>query len=307
MIMNNRILLTKELEDAADAIGNVMEAADLDDVQKKINIFEKFFEELPQKALNLGIRVVLAILFFAVGVQCIKLIRKILKKSLNRAGADVGVVQFLDSLTKAVLYVLLILMIATSFGLDATSVVAVVGSAGVAIGLALQGSLSNFAGGVLILLLKPFKVGDYIIEDTKNNEGTVSEIALFYTKLVTPDERIVVLPNGILANSSLTNVTTTYKRRLTLKVGISYKADLLKAKEVFYNTVKNDEGVLKEEDVVTFVDDLGDSAVVLGTHCYVLNADYFQVRWRLLEEIKLAFDKEGIEIPYPQLDVHMDK
>lgn len=307
MIMNNRILLTKELEEAADAIGNVMEAADLDDVQKKINIFEKFFEELPQKALNLGIRVVLAILFFAVGVQCIKLIRKILKKSLNRAGADVGVVQFLDSLTKAVLYVLLILMIATSFGLDATSVVAVVGSAGVAIGLALQGSLSNFAGGVLILLLKPFKVGDYIIEDTKNNEGTVSEIALFYTKLVTPDERIVVLPNGILANSSLTNVTTTYKRRLTLKVGISYKADLLKAKEVFYNTVKNDEGVLKEEDVVTFVDDLGDSAVVLGTHCYVLNADYFQVRWRLLEEIKLAFDKEGIEIPYPQLDVHMDK
>jgi small conductance mechanosensitive channel len=197
-------------------------------------------------------------------------------------------------------------MIATSFGLDAASVVAVVGSAGVALGLALQGSLSNFAGGVLILLLKPFKVGDYIIEDTKGNEGTVSEIQLFYTKLTTPDERIVILPNGTLANSSLTNVTTTYKRRLTIKVGISYYANLQKAKEVMQGTVAKDKGVLTEEEVVTFVDELGDSAVVIGTHCYVANADYWTVRWRLLEEIKLAFDAEGIEIPYQQMDVHVD-
>lgn len=301
------MFLSKGMEDAASVFNEAMEAADLEDVQKKISVFEKFWEELPQKALNLGIRVVLAVIFFFIGVQIIKLIRKILKKSLTRGGADVGVIQFLDSLTKAVLYVILVLMIATSFGLDAASVVAVVGSAGVAIGLALQGSLSNFAGGVLILLLKPFKVGDYIIEDTKGNEGTVSEIQLFYTKLTTPDERIVVLPNGSLVNSSLTNVTTTYKRRLTIKVGISYEADLKKAKEVMHRTVCADKGVLEEEEVVTFVDDLGDSAVVLGTHCYVANADYWAVRWRLLEEIKLAFDAEEIEIPYPQMDVHMKK
>lgn len=299
-------MLAKGLEEAAEAFNEAMEAADLKDMQMKISVFEKFMEELPQKALNLGIRVVLAIVFFFVGMQIIKLVRKILKKSLTKANADVGVVQFLDSLIKAILYVILILMIATSFGLDAASIVAVVGSAGVALGLALQGSLSNFAGGVLILLLKPFKVGDYIIEDTKGNEGTVSEIQLFYTKLTTPDERIVVLPNGILANSSLTNVTTTYKRRLTIKIGISYAADLKKAKEVMRETVSADEGVLSEEEVVTFVDDLADSSVVLGTHCYVANGDYWAVRWRLLENIKLAFDEEGISIPFPQLDVHVE-
>ena len=306
-MFGEQTLLTAGLEDAADTINEALEAANLQDVQKKISIFEKFLQELPQKALNLGVRVVLALLVFFIGGQIIKLIRKILKKSLTRAGADTGVIQFLDSLVKVVLYVILIMMIGTSFGLDAASVIAVVGSAGVAVGLALQGSLSNFAGGVLILLLKPFKVGDYIIEDTKGNEGVVSEIQLFYTKLTTPDDRIVVLPNGTLANSSLTNVTTTYKRRLTVQVGISYRADLKKAKQVMHDAVSADTGVLKEEPVVTFVDDLGDSAVVLGTHCYVRNEDYWNVRWRLLEEIKLAFDAEEIEIPYPQLDVHMDR
>lgn len=300
------VMLIKGWEGAAEAFNEVMEAADLGDMQMKMNVFEKFMEELPQKALNLGIRVFLAVIFFFAGMQLIKLIRKILKKSLKKANADVGVIQFLDSLMKVILYVILVLMIATSFGLDAASIIAVVGSAGVALGLALQGSLSNFAGGVLILLLKPFKVGDYIIEDTKGNEGTVSEIQLFYTKLITPDERIVVLPNGTLANSSLTNVTTTYKRRLTIKVGISYTSDLKKAKEIMRNVVESDGGVLSEEEVVTFVDDLADSSVVLGTHCYVANENYWTVRWRLLETIKLTFDAEGISIPYQQLDVHID-
>lgn len=300
------VMLIKGLEGAAEAFYGMMEAADLEDMQMKMSVFEKFMEELPQKALNLGIRVFLAVVFFFAGMQLIKLVRKILRKSLKRANADVGVIQFLDSLIKAILYVILILMIATSFGLDAASIVAVVGSAGVALGLALQGSLSNFAGGVLILLLKPFKVGDYIIEDTNGNEGTVSEIQLFYTKLTTPDERIVVLPNGTLANSSLTNVTTTYKRRLTVKVGISYASDLRKAKEIMRSAAASDEDVLPEEEVTVFVDDLADSSVVLGMHCYVANENYWAVRGRLLETIKLTFDAEGISIPYQQLDVHID-
>lgn len=175
--MNDAV--TEVMDNAVADVTNAVGDAVPTDVTEKIGFVERYLNELPQKALNLGIRVVLALVFFFVGVQVIKLIRRIVKKSLKRANADLGVIQFLDSLIKAILYMILLFMIASGFGLDATSVVAVVGSAGVALGLALQGSLSNFAGGVLILLLKPFRVGDYIIEDNKGNEGTVKEIQLF--------------------------------------------------------------------------------------------------------------------------------
>lgn len=276
-----------------------------EDMTEKLGVLEQFFETLPQKAFNLGIRVVLALVFFFLGVQIIKLIRKILKKSLQRANADVGVVQFLDSFVKFALYLLLIFMLGSSFGLDAASVVAVVGSAGVAIGLALQGSLSNLAGGVLILLLKPFKVGDYIIEDTNKNEGTVSEIQIFYTKLTTPDERTVVLPNGTLANSSLTNVTDIGIRRLDMTVGISYRADLKLAKEVAKKLLDGDAATLKNKEIDVFVSDLGESAVILNLRCYVKSEDYWPTRSRILEAVKLTFDENGIEIPYPQMDVYV--
>lgn len=172
-------------------------------VEKEIGLFKQFIQSLPEKALNLGVRILLAVITLMVGIWITKLLRKIVKKSLQRAKADVGVVQFVDSFIKIALYVMLGFTIAGSFGLDAASIVAVVGSAGVAVGLALQGSLSNIAGGVLILLLKPFKVGDYIREDSKGNEGTVTEIQMFYTKLLTFDGKTVVLPNGTLANTSL--------------------------------------------------------------------------------------------------------
>lgn len=276
-----------------------------EDVTEKLGVLERFFETLPQKAFDLGIRVVLAFLFFFLGVQLIKLIRKILKKSLQRADAEVGVIQFLDSFVKFALYLVLIFMIGSSFGLDAASVVAVLGSAGVAIGLALQGSLSNLAGGVLILLLKPFKVGDYIIEDTNKNEGTVTEIQIFYTKLTTPDERTVVLPNGTLANSSLTNVTNTGIRRLDMTVGISYKADLKLAKETALGILRDDKATMKNKELDVFVSELGDSAVLLNLRCYVKSEDYWPTRSRVLEAVKLTFDEKEIEIPYPQIDVHV--
>lgn len=197
-----------------------------EEVEKEIGIIKQFLEELPQKALNLGVRILLAIVFLFLGFSLIKVIRRIVKKSLKRAGADVGVIQFLDSFIKVGLYIILGFMVAGGFGLDAASVVAVVGSAGVAVGLALQGSLSNFAGGVLILLIKPFKVGDYIKEDSQGNEGTVTEIQMFYTKLLTYDGKTVVLPNGTLANTSLVNVTAANFRRLDVTVGISYDSDI---------------------------------------------------------------------------------
>ena len=172
------------------------------------DVIGQFLSEIPEKALRLGARVLLAALFFLVGSQLIKLIRKIIKKSMQRAGAELGAIQFVDSFVKAALYVLLVLMLASSFGLDAASIVALLGSAGVAIGLAVQGSLSNLAGGVLLLILKPFKVGDYIQEGSSGKEGTVAEIQIFYTKLVTPDNRTIVLPNGSLANNSLSTIDT---------------------------------------------------------------------------------------------------
>ena len=270
-----------------------------------IGLIEKFLQELPDKALRLGIRVVLAVVVFFIGTQLIRIVRKIVKKSMQRASAETGVIQFVDSFIKTVLYILLVFMIASSFGLDAASVVAVIGSAGVAIGLAIQGSLSNFAGGVLILLLKPFKVGDYIIEDSNKNEGTVVQIQLFYTKLATIDNKIIVLPNGTLANTSLTNVTANKMRRVDLRIGISYEADIRHAKQVITDVLREDEDTLKDRELFVFVDELGDSSVILGVRCWFLNEDYWEGKWRITEEIKYALDQNGISIPYPQMDVHM--
>ena len=265
---------------------------------------EGLLKEIPEKLLYLGIRIVLALVCFWLGMQITKLLRKVLKKALEKANADTGVIQFLDSFLKLGVYILLAFLIASGFGVDAASIIAVVGSAGVAIGLALQGSLSNLAGGVLILLLKPFKVGDYIKEDAKGNEGTVTEIQIFYTKLTTGDNRVVVLPNGTLANSSITNVTHSTTRRIDIPVSISYDADIRTAKQVLYDVVKKDEAPLEEKDIIVYVDSLGDSAVNLGVRCWVKREDYWKTKCRLTENIKYALDDAKIGIPYPQLDVH---
>lgn len=269
-----------------------------------LNAIEKFLQEIPDKALRFGIKVLLAIITFLIGVQIIKLARKILKKSLGRANAEQGVIQFLDSFLKITLYLLLVVMIATSFGVSVAGVVTILGSAGVAIGLSIQGSLSNLAGGVLILLMKPFRVGDYIIEDNKGNEGTVTEIQMFYTKLTTPDGKVIVLPNGTLSNTSLTNVTAMKERRVDLVIGISYDADLKKAKEVAEQTVQNEPALLDTKPVQVFVDSLGSSEVNLGIRFYVKTEDYWNAKFRVTENLKLNFDENEIGIPYMQVDVH---
>lgn len=277
------------------------------DIDKQLSMLEKFIAELPEKAWNLGIRVLFAAAIFLIGMKLIKIVRKILRKSLERAKMELGVIQFLDALTKGVLYILLVLVIAGNFGFDAASVVALVGSAGVTIGLALQGSLSNLAGGILILLLKPFRVGDYIVEDSKGNEGTVAEIGIFYTKLMTVDHKIIILPNGTLANCSMTNYTESKTRRIDLLVGISYQASIQKAKAVLEQIASDDEGVLRQEPITVFVDSLGASEVVIGLRCFCENARYWEVRWRLLEHVKLELEKAGIEIPYQQICIHTEE
>lgn len=197
--------------------------------------------------------------------------------------------------------------LAASFGVDAASIVALLGSAGVAIGLAVQGSLSNLAGGVLILVLKPFKVGDYIVESATGKEGTVTEIQIFYTKLLTGDNRTVVLPNGSLANNSLVNVTAQEARRMDIRVSVSYKADLRLAKSVLMQVLTEDTAVLKDRDMLVFVDELGSSAVELGVRCWFKREDFWAGKWRVTENCKLALDEAGVEIPYNQLDVHFDR
>jgi small conductance mechanosensitive channel len=287
---------------AATANGDVIE--EMEELIKP-GVLKTFLSALPEKAMNLGIRVLLAVLVFLIGVQLIKLIRSIIRKSMKRANVEVGAVQFVDSFIKAAMYIILVLTIASSFGLDAASIVAVLGSAGVAIGLAVQGSLSNLAGGVLLLILKPFKVGDYIKEDSSGKEGTVTEIQIFYTKLLTFDNQTVILPNGSLANNSLVNVSAETHRRMDIKIGISYKADLKKAKDVLLQVLETDEKTSKDKDRLVFVDELAESAVVLGVRCWFAQEDFWSGKWRITENCKLALDEAGIEIPYNQLDVHV--
>ena len=284
-----------------------MEAEHIVYEEVDVGLIQAYLQQLPDKALRFGVRVLLALLVFLIGVQIIKLIRKIVRRSLKKGNADVGVMQFLDSFIKAVMYVVLLFMIASGFGLDATSVVALLGSAGVAIGLAVQGSLSNFAGGVLILLLKPFRVDDYIKMDNDGHEGTVKEIQLFYTKLATPDNHVVIIPNGSLAKSSILNMSTLGERRMDITVGISYDADIRTAREVILKVLEADEAVLKEKDRLVFVQELADSGVNLNVRCWASNEQYWECKWRITEQIKYALDDAGISIPYPQMDVHIER
>lgn len=251
------------------------------------------------------IRILLTFVFFVIGRKIIKISVDFLRKSMLRADVDAGVQQFISSMVRFSMYGILIATIAVRFGIESTSVAALLGSAGVALGLALQGSLSNFAGGLLILILKPFVVGDYILEDTNKNEGVVKEIQIFYTKLQSVDNKIVVIPNGILANSSLTNITGQDMRRIDLKIHIAYSANLLLAKKILLELLTNNEKISHEKDILVVVDELAESSVVIGCKGWVNTQDYWAVKWQLLEDIKLTFDEKGIEIPFNQLEVHI--
>ncbi len=288
---------------AEETVDQVVETAG--EAVEQVNEATGYIQEHIPLMVNFGIKVIFALIFFCIGRLLIKWIRKIVRRSFARSHADKGVEQFVDSVLKFALYFLLVFTIAAKLGMDTASVAALIASGGVAAGLALQGSLSNFAGGVLILLLKPFEVGDYIVEDTNHNEGTVKEIQIFYTKLATIDNKTIVIPNGILTNNSLTNMTMQPERRLNIKIGITYEADLKKAKAVIEKILRQDECVLKEREIQVFVDELAESAVMIGARGWVENDKFWPTQWRLLEEIKLQLDRNGIEIAYPHMKVHM--
>ena len=301
------ILATIDSTEIVDTLTNAQEnmQQNVEEVAKNPGIIRTYFENLVPDLISFGLQVVIAILIYVVGAKIIKAILKMMNRSMERAGTDIGVKQFLSTVIKYALYIILIMIILNLFGIATTSVVALIGSAGVAVGLALQGSLANIAGGVLILLLKPFRVGDYIIEDTNKNEGTVAEISVFYTKLLTIDNKVVMIPNGILANASLTNVSHMDKRRVDLVVGVSYEADIKKTKEVLQKVIEEEPARLKDEEMQVFVSELADSSVNMGVRVWVKAEEYWPAKWRITENVKLALDKNGISIPYPQLDVQI--
>lgn len=262
---------------------------------------ENIWDNITNLGFDFVIKIVLSIIVFFVGKFLIKIVLKLLAKAMEKVKADMMVIKFTNSIAKIVLYIIIAIGIVEILGLPTTAFVTLFGTVGLTVGLALQGSLSNFAGGVLILLFKPFHVGDYII--VCGNEGTVFGIDVFYTKLRTVDNRVVIIPNGTLANSSLTNVTTEQFRRLDIQIGISYDSDIKKATQILRDIIEKDDRALKDHDINVFVSSLDASQITLETRVWTLGADYWQTKWDMLEKYKLAFDENGIEIPFNQLSV----
>ena len=277
----------------------------LQEIEKNPGIIRTYLEGLMPSLFSFLMQRVITVIILIIGSRLIKGFVKMIKKSLEKGKVEAGVISFLCSLIRYSLYFVLLMIVLSQFGVTTSSVVAVLGSAGLTLGLALQGSLSNFAGGVLILLMKPFVVGDYILDNATGQEGTVDEITTFYTKLLSVDHKVIVIPNGSLSNTSITNYSRMEYRRIDLTVSVAYETDLAMAKKVLQTVTEEEGRVAADRPCDIFVSALADSAVELGVRVWVKNEDYWPVRWHMLEQIKLALDENNISIPYPQLDVSL--
>ncbi len=267
------------------------------------SVLESFLEAAWPKAFEIVKIIVVALLIWFIGKKLIKLVLKVAKRAMEKGKVDEGVQSFLMSLVRIALYAILIVVLVGTVGIETSSIAAMFASAGVAIGLALQGSLSNFAGGVLILILKPFKIGDYIV--AKGLEGTVVSIDIFYTKLLTVDNRLVVLPNGSLSNSDLVNVSHEPTRRVDLVASVDYGSDIKKVKAILFDIGSNLEYSFEDEGhpVQVYVNSYEASSIDLGLRFWVNAEDYWTAKWEATEQIKEKFDVAGISIPFNQLDV----
>ena len=272
-----------------------------DAVAASVSHWDKILDTVIDYALKLGKNVLIAIIVYFIASKLIKWILKLTTKALNKGKIEPIVVKFIYSIIKVGLYVLLFIAIVSILGIPTTTFVTLFGTVTLSVGLALQGSLANFAGGVLILIFKPFKVGDYIV--ACGDEGTVVGIDVFYTKLATVDNKMIVIPNGTLANSSVKNVSTMDKRRVDIQVGRSDEADIAAAKSVLMEIIEKDGNILKDKPINVFVASLDASQVTLETRVWVSSEKYWDTKWALTEQYKLALDAAGIEIPFNQLSV----
>lgn len=262
-------------------------------------LVEKFVEWI---AIN-GIKLIVGLILISIGLKLIKKVVKHFIKFLEKRDVDITLRRFLKSLISGALKVVLFIIILGYWDVQLTGIAALVASGGVAIGLALQGSLSNFAGGFIILLLRPFKVGDYI--ETGNYGGTVEEIGLFYTNLVTIDNKLILIPNGTLSNGSLINYSAKEKRRVDLKFSVGYENDLMHVKKVLNSIINKHPLILKEPEPFVGVSAHGASSIDFIVRVWCKSEDYWTINFELLEEVKLRFDEEKISIPYPQMDLHV--
>ncbi len=283
-------------------VGDVGDAV-LDETQESLSALQQFVKSAVPSLQTFLFNLIAAIVIYIVGKRLVAIALKLLEKFLSHTNIDVGVSKFLLSAAKMLLYVFLAFMIVAQLGVNTASIVTLLGTAGIAIGMSLQGSLSNVAGGILILLMKPFKVGNYVM--TKYGDGTVCSIGLVYTVLTTIDNRKLTIPNGELSNSAVFDASAMAERRLDIAVGISYDADIKKAKQIMEEVYRNCPGFLPDKDLNVHVAGLGDSSVTIEGFGWVKGSEYLKAKWYVLEETKLRYDAEGIGIPFPQVDVHM--
>ncbi|MDY4693934.1 MAG: mechanosensitive ion channel [Blautia sp.] len=280
---------------------------EIQSLSSEINNFQSQMSDYLPYIIKFCYKVIFALLVFWAGGKVIRWIVRFIKASMEKTSADKGVIQFIGSLTRVILYAFLIFNIATYFGVKESSVAALLGTAGVTIGLALQGGLANIAGGIMLLIFKPFQVGDYImIQQQTNCEGYVYKIEICYTTLLSIDNKHIVIPNGTLSNSIITNVTARDLRKLEIRVGISYDSNIQKAKKILEDILRNDEDTKDDQGMVVFVDELGESAVILGFRVWVSTDKYWNARWRINEKIKEEFDANNIKIPYNQMEIYVN-
>lgn len=269
------------------------------------NYFSDLLENITNGAMDIALIILAAIIVFSIGMKLIKLIEKLIKKEHKFSKVDKSIKSFIVSFTSTGLKILLFIFVLTILGVPLASLLGLISSCAIAVGLALQGGLSNIAGGVMILIFKPFKEGDYIL--VNGNEGKVKETTLFYTTIVTVDNKLIQLPNGNLSNSDIVNFTTATKRRVDIDFCVSYDSDIDKVKEIIREEIDKHELILKDEEIVVRMKEMADSSLIFVSRVWVLTDDYWTVNFDLKENIKKAFDKKGIEIPFPQMDIHMKK
>ena len=252
-----------------------------------------------------GINITIALAIFVIGRWIAGILLNIVDKMLNKSGMDKMLVSFVHSILNALLLLFIIIAALDQLGVNTTSFIALIGAAGLAVGLALQGSLQNFAAGVLLIIFRPFKVGHFI--EAAGTSGVVEDIGIFSTRLKTGDNREIIVPNGAIYGGNITNNSARETRRIDLVFGIGYDADIRNAREIMQSLMDVDERILKEPAPLIAVAELADSSVNFNVRPWVNTGDYWAVRFDLIEQVKLAFDDAGISIPFPQMDVHINK
>ena len=272
-------------------------------VEKTPITFTEILNQILSWLSTEGVKLVIGLFVLFILFKIINVISNKFKKRMEKKNKDKTITSVIYQILRKGLKILAILVFLGYVGIDTAGIGTVIASLGVGIGLALQGSLSNFAGGIVILILRPFKIDDYI--EAQGEGGTVENIGIFYTTLVTPDNKIVMIPNGTLANGTMTNYSTKELRRVDFNFSISYDADVEKAKRVIWDVIINTKNVLDEPSPFVRLKEYGSSAVDITTRVWVKNADYWTVYFDMMESIKEEFAKANIEIPYNQLDVHV--